>query len=119
MARTADKGTHNSGLGTLSGTHGLATANDLGGDRAARSGQFHETLKLPRGGRKVMDSQKRGSSLLRGFDASEVSGDAAADSRYQHQSGGRSVLSSLRAEQNQGYKLVNKESFGASILKVM
>ena len=41
------------------------------------------------------------------------------ETRFQDHDGGGSVLSSIRAERNQEYKLVNKESFGAGILKVI
>jgi len=81
-------------------------------------------------GRKVINSQKRGSYVHRGLDASDVAEEASLEeARSRNNNGGRSVLSSAQGEKNdtlylkdilrQEYKPKPKETYGAGILKVI
>ena len=120
-AETAEKAnTNDLGIKTIPGTDGLTTRADVSAERTMHSVQFNDEAKMHGEGRKVINSQKRGSLLFRGLDTSDAKREAKmVGTRFRDHNGGGSVLSSIRAEKNQEYKLMNKESFGAGILKVI
>jgi len=99
---TAEKGNINDlGIKTIPGTDGLTAAADASADRTMHSVQFNDKTKMHGEGRKAINSQKRGSLLIRGLDTSDAKREAPMiKTRFRDHNGGGSVLSSIRAEKN-------------------
>ena len=119
MVGIADRGSINDvGVKTTSGTNGLATAADVRDDRAPTLVHCHDEAEAPEEGRQAINSQQRGSVLVRGLETSDGGDVAMVETRFQHQRGGRSVLSNILADKKEEYKQANGDPFGATLLKM-